>query len=382
MRITCQQSDLARGLATVSRAASSRSTLPILANLLLETGPDMLILSATNLEIGIIVRLAARVESEGKITLPAGLFTDFIKSQPGGDITLAVADGETTAHITGKLSRASMRGIDALEFPKIPTVDELSSEPFTLSAACLKEIIKNVAFAAADDESRPALTGVYTQVDETGVLTCVAVDAFRLAKRQVQLSGTEIPPVHFLVPARSLTDLAHILPDDEEVLVDIILTEQRNQVLFHSEQVDLVSRLVEASFPPWADVFPKHCGTSAVLDTHAFTAAVKSAQLFARSSGYTLCIEVRPAGEQEEMGQVQIEAQSPDLGESVSTLDALVTGPGLQIKFSSKYLVDILAAISTEKTLLELSSSVKPGVLKPVGDLEQSYVVMPIYLKK
>jgi DNA polymerase-3 subunit beta len=384
MKLTCQQADLAHALGMASRAISSRATLPILANLLLEAkpgAPGTLTLSGTNLEIGIIARMEAEVETGGKLTLPAGLFTEFIKSQPAGTITIEVGEGETKACVTGKLSRASIIGLDAAEYPSIPTADELSAEPFLLDAATLREIVANVAFAAANDESRPALTGVWTQVEE-GTLTCVAVDAFRLAKRLVQLTGEAIPQVHFLVPAHSLKELAHILPDDEELTVEVILTERRNQVLFHTSQVDLVSRLVDAAYPPWEQVIPKNSSTCAVVETAELRAAIKSAQLFARESSNILQVQVRPAVEDEKTGHIQIEAVSQDLGDSISVLDATVTGPQVDIRFNVKYVAEVLAAIATEKTTLEVSSPARPGLFKPAGSLEQSYVVMPMYLNK
>ena len=245
MKITCKQQDLSRGLSAVSHAVSSRSTLPILSNILLTTDHGRLKLSATNLEIGINCWVDAQIEEEGTTTVPAKLLTDLVSSLPQAPVEIALVDDTNTLNVKSLGSNANIKGMDASEFPLIPNAED-GEPPVILDATLLKEMIAEVAFAAADDDSRPVLTGVLVQVGGEKI-TFAAADAFRLAVRVAALPGDDHPRGDILIPARTLTELARILPS--EGMVEMIVTPNRSQVLFHTPQLDLVSRLIDGTFP-------------------------------------------------------------------------------------------------------------------------------------
>ncbi len=163
MKITCKQQDLSHGLSAVSHAVSNRSTLPILANILLTTDHGLLKLSATNLEIGINCWVDAHVDEEGTTTVPAKLLTDFVNSLPQASVDITVPEDSNKINIKSEGSSANIKGMDASEFPLIPSA-EGGEPPVILDASLLKEIIAEVAFAASEDESRPVFTGVLVQV--------------------------------------------------------------------------------------------------------------------------------------------------------------------------------------------------------------------------
>lgn len=379
MKITCKQQDLSRGLSAVSHAVSSRSTLPILANILLATDHGRLKLSATNLEIGINCWVEAQIEEEGTTTVPAKLITDFVSSLPAASIDITSVEGSNTLNIKSLRSSSNIKGLDPSEFPQIPS-NEGGEPPVLLEATQLKEMIAEVAFAAADDDSRPVLTGVLVQVSDAKI-TFAAADAFRLALRVADLPGDEHPRGDILIPARTLTELARILP--AEGSVEMIVTPNRSQVLFHTPSLDLVSRLIEGAFPNFRQIIPKESTTRAVVETKEFAAAVKSASLFARDSSYIARVKITAPGEEgQETGVITIEATADDVGDNVSTVNAAVDGPGLQIIFNVKYLADVLATINTPEVALEASSATKPGVLKPVGPNDHTYVIMPMHVNR
>jgi DNA polymerase III subunit beta len=379
VKIICKQQDLSRGLSAVSHAVSSRSTLPILANILLATDHGRLKLSATNLEIGINCWVDAQIEEEGTTTVPAKLITDFVNSLPQASVEMMVPEGSNTLNIKSLRSSANIKGMDPSEFPQIPS-NEGGDPPVLLEAAQLKEMIAEVAFAAADDDSRPVLTGVLVQVSDEKI-TFAAADAFRLAVRVADLPGNEHPRGDILIPARTLTELARILPSEGPV--EMIVTPNRAQVLFHNPNLDLVSRLIEGSFPPFRSIIPKESTTRAVVETKEFAAAVKSASLFARDSSNIARVRINAPGEEGyETGAITIEATAEDLGDNVSTVNAAVDGPGLQIIFNVKYLGDVLATIGTPEVALEASSATKPGVLRPVGPNDHTYVIMPMHVNR
>ena len=375
MKITCKQQDLSRGLSIVSHAVSSRSTLPILANILLVTDQGRLKLSATNLEIGINCWIDAEIHEEGTTTVPAKLITDFVNSLPQAAVDIEVPEDAHTIHIKSLRSSANIKGMDPSEFPLIPST-EGGELPIILDAAQLKEMISQVAFAAADDDSRPVFTGVHIEVNNEK-LTFAAADAFRLAVRTAPLPGHEQAHDNILIPARTLTELARILP--AEGTVQMIVTPNRSQVLFHTDQIDLVSRLIEGTFPNFRNIIPKESTTRAVIETKEFAAAVKSVTPFARDSSNITRIKIASSeSEGLEPGTLTIEATAEDVGSNVSTINATVDGPEQQIIFNVKYLADVLAVLDTPEVALEVTSAGRPGVIKPVSSADYTYVIMPM----
>lgn len=378
MKITCKQQDLSRGLSVVSHAVSNRSTLPILANILLATDHGRLKLSATNLEIGINCWIDAEVHEEGTTTVPAKLIADFVSSLPQAPVDLIVPEDTHTINVKSLRSSANIKGMDPSEFPLIPSA-EGGETPVNLEASLLKEMISQVAFAAADDDSRPVFTGVHVEVNNEK-LTFAAADAFRLAVRTSPLPGDNEERGNILIPARTLTELARILPSEGHV--QMIVTPNRSQVLFHTATVDLVSRLIEGTFPNVRGVIPKESTTRAVAETKEFAAAVKSAALFARDSSNITRVKINPGGADGSVGAITIEATAEDLGDSVNTVNAAVDGPELEIIFNVKYLSEVLNSIGTPEVALEASSANKPGVLKPVGPGDCTYVIMPMHVNR
>lgn len=375
MKVSCKQRDLAGGLSAVSHAVSARSSLPILSNILLATDAGRLKLASTNLEIGITCWIPARIEEEGTTTVPARLLTDFVSTLPPEELTLSVNERTQVLYLKGLRSNAHFRGVDPSEFPLIPGA-EGSEASLSLDAALLKEAIEQVEFAAAEDESRPALTGVLVEVRQ-GRITFAAADAFRLAVREVPLEDGHIPEGDLLVPARTLKELGRILP--AEGTVELIATPSRNQVLFHTAELDLVSRLLEASFPNYRQIIPKSHTTRVVVPTRELSGDVKRAALFAQDSSniMRLTIEVGEGGELE-AGTVAVQAQAEDLGDNDNRLQAAVEGPGMEIILNARFLAEILSAIGTPEVAIEATSPAKPVLLLPVGGIASRYVLMPM----
>jgi DNA polymerase-3 subunit beta len=373
VKVICKQQDLSRGLSVVNHAVSSRSTLPILANILLTTENGRLKLSATNLEIGINCLIDAEIQQEGSTTVPAKLITDLVNSLPQSSVDLSVAEDSHTINVKSQRSSANIKGMDPSEFPLIPSA-EGGEPPVNLDAVQLKEVISEVAIAAAEDDSRPVLTGVHVET-ANGKMTFAAADSFRLAVRVIDLPTHEDSHDTILIPARTLQELARILPSEGEV--QMIVTPNRSQVLFHTEQIDLVSRLIEGTFPNVRGIIPKDHVTSAVVETKEFAAAVKSVAPFARDSSNITRVKIEGSAGAEG-GSMTLEATAEDVGSNVSTINATVDGPEQQIIFNVKYLSDILSVIDTLQVALELTSGARPGVIRPVGPADYTYVIMPM----
>ncbi len=381
LKLTCKQPDLARGLSLVSRAVLSHSTLPILTNILVATDRGRFRLSATNLEIGIQIWVDAQIEQEGTTALPADLLTRMVNLMPHESMSLSVAQGSQTLNVQCAGSVSNIRGQDPREFPMIPGIEgEQQPAPWVMEARLLKKMIEQVAFAAeTNDSTKPALTAVFVQIGG-GTLTFAAANTFRLAERIVPLPGADAPQPPVLVPARNLMELARVLPSQGSV--HIVVTPQRNQVVFHCDQgerITFVSRLIEGVYPAYQRSIPREFTTRAVVETRQFAAAVERASLFARDELKTARVTLRGGIP---FGTLTVESDDADMGNHISTVTAEVTGPERRIIFPVRYLSEALERIETPQVVFSVLDSGKPGVLKPMSEVQQVSMLMSAQEKK
>ncbi len=378
MKINCKRQELSRGLAMVGHAVATRSTLPVLANLLLVTEGDHVRLSATNLEIAITCRVAAQVEEEGSTTIPAKLLTDFVNALESGEIELGPLPGGTPGvRVRGGTSEANIRGMDPGEFPAIPQI-EGAEKPLVLDVGELRSMITQTAFAAAQDDARPVFTAVLARARD-GKLIFAAADTYRLAVRTTALPGAEDRSEDLLIPSRTLNELSKIIPP--EGTVEVFTASARNQLVFRAPGVEMVSHLIEGQFPNFEAIIPKSFGTRVVIPTDKLRAAAKVASLFAKSesASNTVKVAVTPGQEGLTPGVVTLQATNDELGDSTGTVDATVDGPAVNILFNIKYLSDVLGVIDTPEITLELNSAQAPGLVRPLGNDGYLYVIMPLY---
>ena len=368
MKLSVMQENLARGLSVVSRAVSSRSTLPVLANVLLKTEDAGLKLTATNLEIGITYWVPGKIESDGATTVPAKLLTDLVNSLQGGDRVDLELGAAETLHLTCGRFESHLKGIDADEFPAIQVTGE---RPTTrISQRVLKRALGEVAFAAASDEARPILTGVLAKF-EGDTVTFAAADNYRIAVKTVPLLDP-VTDVSIVIPARALNELARILPDVDEP-IELVIAQARNQAMFHLEGVDLISRLIDGQFPNYNQVLPQAHTTRAVLDREELLRAVRPAALIAHESANIVKLAIGNDGDT----GITVSANA-EVGDHVGRVEATVEGDGTTIAFNARYLADVLANVDAEQFALELNGPLSPGVFKPIGDDHYVHVVMPV----
>ena len=380
MKISCLQENLARGLATVGRAVAARSTLPVLSNILLESDEGRLRLAATNLEIGVNCWIGGRVEEEGRITVPARLLTEFVNSLPPGQIDMELNERTQTLNLKCARFEANIKGIDASEFPDVPTADSLDGQNrLHLQPDIFRRMIDQVVFAAATDESRPILTGVLAKFHQGG-LTLAAADGFRLSVTAADVGVDLDEAVSIIIPARALAELSRISADEEDP-IDLIITPQRNQILFHLSNTDLVSQLIDGNFPDYNQIVPKGHNTRTLVSTQELLKAVKVAFLFARDAANIIRFNVVP-GSELTPGQVIVTGTSAEFGDNVSELDASIEGDEIEIAFNARYMIDALSVAGTPEVVLETSTPSSPGVIRPVGGDDFLCVVMPMHITR
>lgn len=383
MKVSVLQENLARGLSLVSRAVSPRSTLPVLANVLVATDEGRLRLSATNLELGITCWIGAKIQEEGSTTVPARTFSDLVSTLADQQVDMSLNVRTQTLNVRCGASNTDLKCIDAQEFPPMPVVD--FSQGLQFRAAELREMIQQVVFAASTDDARPVLTGVLVSVQGDQV-TLAAADGFRLSVRRTQLTEPVARPLSAIIPARALSELGRVISDGEQ-MVTMVMPPGRGQVIFRSRDVELVTQLIDGSFPDFEQIIPRRFETRTILPTAAFLKACKQAEIFAREGSHIARLNINPGGGLQP-GTVEISGQSEEKGFNQNVVDATIEGPPLLIAFNVRFLREVLDVIHTPNVVLETTGNTSPGVIRPAGQAESGaersgeflHVIMPMHL--
>ncbi len=376
LRATCAQADLAKALSIVARAVAARSTLPVLGNILIGNDPtslDRLRLQATNLEIGITCYLHGHIDADGAITVPARTIVDLVNAMPNDDqVTLEVNERTSALTISAGRYHNNIRGVDAAEFPLVPVGGDLKAHHMQISATDLRGLIDRVVFAAAKDEARSILTGVYTMLDgET--FTLAAADGYRLSTDTV-LSITSIAkPMRVIVPARALAELSRIMGEQAEPVGVSLLGHggEPSQILFHLTAIDLVSQLIDGQYPEYAAILPKDSTTVVTVDGTQLSTACKAANVFAREAQNIVALTVSE-------GTLTVRATSAETGDNKSVIDATVTGPDLTIAFDVRYIKDLLTVLEKRQIQIHLTDAAHAGLFTDVTLPHFRGVVMPM----
>jgi len=387
MKLTIRTEDLTKALAIVGKAVATRPTLPVLSHVLIQVDSEKatLLLAGTNLEQFIIQRHSMAVEESGALTVPWRLFNDlagtFVKDEL---VTLTAEEGEDILHVECGKSKSDLRGIDSKEFPMLPGVLE-TGEPLCLFApGDLAERLAQVVFAAATDESRPILTGVYVQSKE-GVLSFVTADGFRLAWRHDNVpflsDGSLMADGSFVMPAEAAKILCGLLAAQikagHESEVSLFISPTRNAVYWRLYDVDLCTQLLEGNFVNYPQIVPTSHTTRLVLDRRELERHLKTMMVF-KVDIIHLEVGTRINGQ----GTLHISAQDAETGEVESTMTVDMEGDPVLIAFNAKFLLDSLNACGTAQVVMELSGSTRPGVVKPVDDDSYLGVIMPMHVRE
>lgn len=361
MKLQVTQENLNKALGTVARVASTRNTLPVLANVLIKTVNNRVSISATNLDIAITQYIGAKVSEEGSITVPARLMQDFVSSLPAGNIEFDLDDFKL--HIATEQYKSVINGVSAEEFPVMPAITE--GRTWTVPAPILKKSLQQVVLAASNDEARPVLTGVYVHTHE-GQLFLVSTDSYRLAEKALMPNKDDIS---LLVPVSAMQDLLRIVSDSEDT---VKVTSDDQQILFQVGEVELVARLIEGQYPPYRNLIPSTFATSAVLKRADLLNVAKVSSLFARESAGSITIEVSEASQ-----ELSIRSIASQLGENTAKATAKVTGMG-EITLNSRYLLDALHVLQAETISFSFNGKLEPIVLRDAGTEDYIHIIMPL----
>lgn len=369
MKIHCSKEDLAQGVQTIQSALSTRTTLPILLNFLLETESSKVKVVSTDLEMGVRHYIGAEVESDGSITIPAKKFSDILHSLPDGqDVELSVDAGGKVQLRCGK-SRFGIIGAPKSEYPVLPEFNKQNA--FEAPVGLIGEMVKKTIFAASTDETRHVLNGVFWSAKK-GALEMVATDGRRLAVI-AQKAAPKEKDFHIIVPTKILAELLRLLshhdvkPESEETIL-VGVTE--NQIAFQFKDTTLLSRLVGGSFPHYEQVIPTKKDISVLVATKDILAVTKRASLCAVDRGGSVKYKLRS-------GALEVTASSQNL-EFSDELPIEYKGDEFQVAFNPQFVMDALKHIDADKTVISMTTPVNPALFEPSDPGAYRFVVMPM----
>jgi len=377
--VTVIKENLDRALKATAKNIESRPTLPVLGNVLIRTDETRLEVTSVNMSLGTVITsyVGANIATAGAITLPAKTLGDLVNLMANERVDLRVDEETLSATLKCGKSKSTLRGIDADEFPSVPSVNQVD---LVLNLSELRVIINSVTFSAAADDNRPILTGVYTLL-EGDTMTMASADGYRLAVATIKLDETFKNPVEMVIPAKSLDTLSKLLSGDDNP-VEICFPTDRDIITFSTRNFAMSAQLLEGRFPDFRAIIPRQYNTQIVADREDLAKACQRAEIFARDNYFSGYLTATPPQSHTEHGVLKIASKSTQSGDNEGVVDAFIEGEKLELSFNIKYLLDILKVVSTERVVIESAGSSHPATIRPEGDVDNRvYVIMPMAIR-
>jgi DNA polymerase III subunit beta len=366
MKLTCAKDELAEKLQVAGRAVSTRTTVQILAGILLRAESGRLSLSATDMEISLRVALDAQVEDEGSVVVPGRLLVDIVRLLPAGEVTISHRAEEGVVELVCGSASYRLHTYAAEDFPRLPEIDDASA--FTVDREAFIDTIARVSRSASRDESRPVLTGVLVRF-EGDKLVMAATDSYRLSVKETDLSAGPGREVEAIVPARALSELARIAQGGEGGAIQVGV--QENQVVFGVDDVWLTARRIDGQFPNYKQLLPETFEAEVTMPREEFLDVVRRTSVLAQRKS--------PLRLRFEDGELTVSAQTQDVGEAHESLPISYSGEAIEIGFNAEFLRDGLESVTDDSVRLKLISPLRPGLIHGESD-DFLYLIMPIRL--
>lgn len=385
MQVSILQEKLVKGMSFVSKVVPSKPTLPVLSNVLLVAKGGELHLEATDLSLGVRLKIGAKIKKEGSITVPAKVFGELISSFPPSRVNIELKGESLNISCAGNKVRLS--GMDASEFPTLGKVESKSG--FVIDTKLFREVVEKVVFAASTDETRPVLSGVLWKLEDKDIVL-VATDGYRLSVANLGVSEgksnagakwqkdvQKVISEGIIIPARALREVERLTDEFKASKVRVNLIKGQGLAVFSFSEGEITTRLIEGSFPNYSQVVPKEENTVVEFDLEVLSKSVKTAAIFARESANIIHWKIEKDG-------VVVSANSPSYGESESSVEAVVKGEGGVIAFNSRYLLDLFSMFSAKRISFSMKGSLDPGVFKPCKKQEREFfhLIMPVRVQK
>ena len=373
MKFSCLQENLTEGLNISSHIASlNKTSLPILNNILLTAKKGELKISSTNLEMAIEVKIRAKVEKEGSITIPAQILNNYINFLPKQ--ALKFEANKNNLIISAEKQKTKIKGISSEEFPIIPKID--SKSKYLLKSEELKNALEKTIFAISSSEVRMELSGAlfsFKNKDNKKQLTIVGTDSYRLTEITIILleKNNSKEDKDIIIPLKTLQEVLKVIKGDKGNNIELYLSE--NQILFIYQDIEIISRIINGKYPDYKQTIPTNIKTKALVNREEFIRIVKSASFFSKLGINDINIKFLP-----KKNQLIISSVNDQIGENEAVLDADIIGDSNEIVFNYRYLIDGLNNISNEEISLEIINDDSPGLIKSGKDKNYFYLIMPI----
>jgi DNA polymerase III subunit beta len=370
MEFTVSRADLVRELNLSQGVVEKKTTIPILSNVLVEADGDRIVLTATDLELGICCSCPARVKKSGAGTIPARRLLDYVRLLPEGDVQVKIQDNHWANLVSGR-SRTRIAGMSRESFPELPQMPAPLAE---IPIGVLTDMIAKTIFSISTEESRFTLNGALLILKKGG-LTMVATDGHRLAMTE---SSAELEGVtgayRALLPRKAMAELQKLAPDSDPAAV-VKFSGDENHLFFELGGRLLLSRKLTGNFPDFERVLPKEHAHSVVLNREEFRGALERVAQFSDERSRGIRVQVAK-------GEVNIHSSVSDTGESEETIPTAYTGPSVEIGFNAQYLLDFLRAVGTDEVVFHFKDPHSAGELRPGGEKPDNYryVIMPMRL--
>jgi len=365
MYIKCTQNDLWNAIQVVQKAVSTRSTLPILSGILFQAKEGKMTLSATNLELSIKYSIPVKVEKEGSVVIPARLVGDIVKNLPEATIEMFLDSSDNQVKLLCQESNFNIKILPPEDFPKFP--DFKTNQSCVVGSLDLIEGIKQVIKSTSIDETRPILTGVFLNINNDK-LKMVATDSYRLAIKEVDLKEGLKDKIKVIIPSKTLGELIKIISGEKKCDISLEFTD--NQLIFKTNNIILISRLIEGQYPNYQQLLPEEYGVNIDVNKEDFINAVKRVSLFTRDNS-PIKITVKE-------GVMELNAASSDLGEAIEKIKVEGVKEDINIAFNPLYLLEGLMSVGGERIIFEVINTVKPGLLRPKKGKNFLYLIMPV----
>jgi DNA polymerase-3 subunit beta len=363
LKLTSSRDEFIRQISIVSRAASARTTVQVLAGILLQAEGGKLHLAATDMELSLRTSLDAVVDTEGAVVVPGKLLVDLARLLPGDEVAIEHRQGEGVVEIVSGNATYRIHTYNAEDFPRLP--EPISTEMASIDADALLETAAKVSRAASRDESRPVLTGILVRFEGDNLIMA-ATDSYRLAVKETLMS-TPGPELDAIVPARALLELGRIAQGASELQLGV----QENQVLFAADGIVLTTRRIEGQFPNYRQLLPETFEHELALPREELLEVVRRVAVMAQRNA--------PLRLQFAEGELTVSAQTQDVGEARESMPAAFAGDALDIGFNPEFLRDGIESAEGDEVRLKLISPLRPAVLQGAAE-DFSYLIMPIRL--
>ena len=363
LKAVCSRDELTRALGIVSRGVSTRTTVQILAGILLEATAGKLDLAATDMELSLRTSLEANVEGDGSVVVPGRLLLELVRLLPDDDVSIEHKLEEAVVEVRCGSATYRLHTYNAEDFPRLPAVEGI--ERHEVDREILLETVARVSRSASRDESRPVLTGVLMRF-EPGLLVMAATDSYRLSVKETPLEGS-VPELEAIVPARALAELTRIAHPGATVELGL----HENQVVFGTGDAWLTTRRIDGQFPNYKQLVPETFEHEVALPRDELLDVVRRVSVMAQRNSP---LRLRFAE-----GELTVSAQTQDVGEARESLPVEFSDEPLEIGFNAEFLRDGIESVAGDEVQLRLISPLRPAVMQSEGDAF-TYLIMPIRL--